>query len=632
MDTGPGPRTAIFAPRRHRSPTSKAPTHTSGLFHTYETLASNKFASFHHTLDGTRSTANNPLGATEADIDKAFLAKLGADPLAKSLFVSYEQLRCNSPDFKLVGEVIAEADKIILDKWADLNDAQALLVQHGLQQPAAPVHQGTGPAASMTVPPSPIKPVPVISAPAQFALDKYALALVKLAPNQADQIDGEPFSPAFQLDATFTACVTTPKQVNPQMMNSRLEHFSRILRDAELHQYAHIKFNTMNKATMSQLSICNWHASTISKDKYKNISVGCFVPRSSSEELAMKNHNNQVDMDEAIQQSDNHRVEQDRSVYKSWTITSWGRAKATLIQYNGFLLFISGPTFDYQIRDRVHENDKQYACICLERLIRVMSAHATLEWVSDFRELAHLAFAIVSRVQQAMGKVWSAADDHTLFDDMAKKKDILFSNRGNGAALTKALLMLETISIDLEEAVDAGETGNFSTPPAMYSVHCVVEKKRKSELEKDQTREAKKSRTDNEAKSDKLPKPKQAVTKTVKLFHLTKPGVFRNYKNLKLPKFTINGKSDSLCGKAHLVGSECTKPTCPFAHAVTLKDITCGMAALVAYEKAEASVAWEPKVKAAAVKQAADQRNCKSAAAADQNQVTPPGAGDNIPP
>jgi len=30
------------------------------------------------------------------------------------------------------------------------------------------------------------------------------------------------------------------------------------------------------------------------------------------------------------------------------------------------------------------------------------------------------------------------------------------------------------------------------------------------------------------------------------------------------------------------------------------------MEALVAYEKAESSVAWEPKIKAAAVKQAAD--------------------------
>ena len=74
----------------------------------------------------------------------------------------------------------------------------------------------------------------------------------------------------------------------------------------------------------------------------------------------------------------------------------------------------------------------------------------------------------------------------------------------------------------------------------------------------------------------------------------------------KLPKVTINGKSDALCGRAHMAGYECTKPTCPFAHAATLQDITGGMAALVAYEKAEASVAWEPKIKAAAVKQAAD--------------------------
>jgi len=56
------------------------------------------------------------------------------------------------------------------------------------------------------------------------------------------------------------------------------------------------------------------------------------------------------------------------------------------------------------------------------------------------------------------------------------------------------------------------------------------------------------------------------------------------------------------------------------------------MAALVAYEKAEPSVAWEPKIKAAAVKQVADERNCKSAAAEGLKLVAPPGAGDNIPP
>ena len=143
---------------------------------------------------------------------------------------------------------------------------------------------------------------------------------------------------------------------------------------------------------------------------------------------------------------------------------------------------------------------------------------------------------------------------------MTDKRDILFSDRGKGAALTKALIMLETISADLKEAVHSGEAGKFSTPPARYSAHCVVEKKRKSELDKDQTREAKKSRIDNEAKSEKLLKAKQAGTPAVKLFHLTKTGVFPNYKNHKLPKVTSNGKSDALCGRAHLVGFECTNP------------------------------------------------------------------------
>ena len=48
---------------------------------------------------------------------------------------------------------------------------------------------------------------------------------------------------------------------------------------------------------------------------------------------------------------------------------------------------------------------------------------------------------------------------------MTDKRDILFSDKGKGAALTKALIMLETISADLNEAVDSGETGNAATRP-----------------------------------------------------------------------------------------------------------------------------------------------------------------------
>ena len=84
------------------------------------------------------------------------------------------------------------------------------------------------------------------------------------------------------------------------------------------------------------------------------------------------------------------------------TFTSWGRARATLIQINGFLLFIWGPNINDQDRDRVSQNDKPYACILLERLIRRMSQHTTLEWVNGVSHVAHIPYAIVSRVQQAM--------------------------------------------------------------------------------------------------------------------------------------------------------------------------------------------------------------------------------------
>jgi len=227
----------------------------TGLFHTFETLESNNFGSFHHTLEGTRSTANNPLGANLTNVDKEFLAKLGVDPLAESIFVKYKQLRCNSPDYKLVGGVIV--DKSILDKWAEQHDAQALLVQHGLKKPAPQNQQGTAQNQSTTSQTQTqlTKPAPVISAPAQFALNKYALALVKLAPNQAGEISGEAFSPTFSLDVTFTTCVTTPTQVNPHMLNARISHFCGLLRGAELFQYSNLKCNTLNKAAMSQLSI-----------------------------------------------------------------------------------------------------------------------------------------------------------------------------------------------------------------------------------------------------------------------------------------------------------------------------------------------------------------------------------------
>jgi len=117
-----------------------------------------------------------------------------------------------------------------------------------------------------------------------------------------------------------------------------------------------------------------------------------------------------------------------------------------------------------------------------------------------------------------MGKMWSAAENHTLFDDMTKKRDILFSNRGNGAALSKAFMMLEAITSDLADAVDQGEPGVFTTPPALYIAHCVIEKKRKSDLEKEQTREAKKDlhrRRSQEPKSAKRQTRGYADSKTL---------------------------------------------------------------------------------------------------------------------
>ena len=74
------------------------------------------------------------------------------------------------------------------------------------------------------------------------------------------------------------------------------------------------------------------------------------------------------------------------------------------------------------------------------------------------------------------------------------------------------------------------------------------------------------------------------------MFVLYKNNVFPVFRKRRMPPLTIDGRSRVICGRAHIVGNNYTKPECGWEHVNSFEEITCGMTQLAAYVETETTV------------------------------------------
>ena len=574
----------------------------SAVTQIYKTLKANSFNSYHWTGPGDK------IGAKGTDV----FAITDRIAIAETVLIPYSQPRHSTPDHKKIRDAIMATSKALLDKWAESNDTNQLLTQHGLKHPPGNTAAAGGLAGFQAIPPPPAIAVPAkkLSMKANFSKCKYALVLATLSPNPAGTNAGEPFILADTLHRTFDAVITTPKDVTPGMVNAALKGFSIQQKKTMMPQYNDLTFNKLNKAILIKLGTSEWHMDPMNFDTGTAVSLGCFTPRSHDDNSLITRENDTSELETAIGQSDQHRTKIDTTVFKSHKIKDWRTAINTLIQLNAFLLFCADPQAPGGAPGSFRNIDKPLVCQSLERLILRMVCHDTNDWLISMGKPKHLGYAMCAKVHQALGRLWQASENLQLHEDLQNKVPIIWSKTGNGSAIVRAMESLQAIETNLENLIHQNDIGNFGTPPVKYAEHCEPAALKKRKKDEQAKRESPKKGRSPQIPGAGAPAAAPGIT-GIKLFVLNKDRVFPDFRKRRMPPLTIDGRSRVLCGRAHIVGINCTRPECGWAHVTSLDEIKCGLTQLAAYVEAESTVSWNPQFKAKCLKMAKEQVACK---------------------
>jgi len=326
------------------------------------------------------------------------------------------------------------------------------------------------------------------------------------------------------------------------------------------------------------------------------VSLGCFTPRSHDDYSLITQENDTFEPETAIGQSYQHHTKIDNTVFKSHKIKDWRTAISTLVQLNAFLLFCADPQAQGGAPGSFRNIDKPLVCQFLERLILRMICHNTNYWLIPMGKPKHLGYAMCAKVHQALGRLWQASESMQLHKDLQNKVPIIWSKTGDGSVIVRAMESLQAIETNLENLIHQNDIGNCGTPPVKYAKYCAP-----AALKKRKQGEQAKLESPKKGRSSQIPgagAPAAAAgLMGVKLFVLNKNGAFPDFRKRRMPSLTVDGRSCIICGRAHIVGNNCTRPECGWAHVNSFEEITCVMTQLAAYVEAETTVSWNPRFK-----------------------------------